>query len=160
MVVDCFHDLLFFHVDWQLLSKLYDFFCSLDYMVACGNGDIGVSDIFKTIRLIFVIWKFNFLNIFNDFQRFLAKCFKTDLTTHQTIGFVGKFILVDHLLSFLVVYDSLNSRLICIYCKDIHFWCSNLYFRFSLLLLLFIISLLLQIFLQLFLFFDLFFIER
>lgn len=82
MVVDGFHDLLLFHINWQFLSKLYDFFCSLDYVVACWNGDIGMSNIFKTIRLIFIIRKFNFLYIFNDFQRFLAKRLEIDFTTH------------------------------------------------------------------------------
>ena len=160
MIVDCFHDLLFFHVDGQFLSKLYDVFSPFDDVVSCRNGDIRMGDIFKTIRLIFVIGKLNFLNVLNYFQRFFPKCLETDLTAHQTIGFVGKFILVCHLLSLFVINDSLNSRLICVYCKDIHFGCNNLYLGLNLLILLLIISLFLQIFLQLLLLFDLFFVER
>jgi hypothetical protein len=55
VIIDRFDYFLLFHEDRQLLPKLSDLISSCDNMVAIRDGDVGMCDIFNTIRLLFVI---------------------------------------------------------------------------------------------------------
>jgi hypothetical protein len=118
-----------------------------------------MGDVLEAIGLILIIRQFHLLFVLDDLEWFLSKCFEADLSSHESVCFVGEFVLVDHFLISFVVYDCLDSRLVCVHCEDVELGRSNRHHNLLLFFFLMIGLLLPQIFLQFLFLLDLLLVE-
>ena len=96
MMVDSFNYFLLFHVNGQFLPKFLYLFRMVDFEISLRNHQIFVSDVFKTVRLVFIIRELNSLLFLYYSERLLSESLAIELASHELLGLVEELILISH----------------------------------------------------------------